>query len=202
MTCGVYKILNMVDNKVYVGSAVNIERRWNFHKYTLRQGLHSTKFQRAWNKHGEINFQFEILEQCTNNELIEKEQYWIDLLNSVKKGYNILEKAYSPVGIKHSEETKEKMRLGRAKFLETPGAKEDLSRRAKLQHANGKLGRSTWKSDHTRKLRETGLEVGNRPETKQRLKDHIASQSSEEMRRRNLLRKTYGNAYYKGLPRK
>jgi hypothetical protein len=47
---------------------------------------------------------------------------------------------------KHSPETIEKMRQSRARYLETPGARESLAERAREQHRQGRLGRVTWKS--------------------------------------------------------
>lgn len=60
---GVYKIVNIVNGKFYVGSSININKRWGEHKRSLRKNCHNNDFlQKSWNKHGEINFKFEILE--------------------------------------------------------------------------------------------------------------------------------------------
>src|SRR3970040_1255088 len=54
---GVYKILNVMNGKVYVGSAANFKSRWKFHLGQLRYGNHhSITLQRAYNKYGERNF--------------------------------------------------------------------------------------------------------------------------------------------------
>ena len=56
---GIYKIVNTVNGKKYVGSAVDIKRRWQAHKLRLRKNNHhSPKLQNAWNKHGESSFTF------------------------------------------------------------------------------------------------------------------------------------------------
>ncbi|MDP3987222.1 MAG: NUMOD3 domain-containing DNA-binding protein [Nanoarchaeota archaeon] len=111
MTCGIYKILNMKDGKVYVGKSKNIEMRWNQHKSKLKKGLNrpNNHLQSSWNKYGEENFQFEIIEECKMEELKEKEEFWINKLESwsKNKGYNV--KRISD-GIEfHSEESKRKM---------------------------------------------------------------------------------------------
>ena len=78
---GIYKIKNIVNNKVYIGSAVNLYIRWHNHKSQLnKKKHHSIKLQRAWNKHNELSFVFEIIEECEKEKLIEREQYYIDLL--------------------------------------------------------------------------------------------------------------------------
>ncbi len=58
-------------------------------------------------KYGYSNFSFEILEYCTRENILAREQYYLDLLSPV---YNIVEKAGSTLGYKHSEEIREKMR--------------------------------------------------------------------------------------------
>ena len=85
---GVYKITNTIDNKIYVGSSVNIDKRFNTHKNDLSNNTHhNSKLQRAWNKYGEDNFKFEItclvddiviariVEQNLINDLVKNESY-------------------------------------------------------------------------------------------------------------------------------
>jgi len=105
---GIYKIFNIINNKYYVGSAVLLNARWNTHKCLLRRKTHYNKhLQAAWNKYGENNFIFEIIEKCEKEKLIEREQYYIDLL---KPEYNKLKKAFSSLGYKHTSEALKKMR--------------------------------------------------------------------------------------------
>lgn len=111
---GIYKIINKINGKGYVGSAIDVEDRWACHRSLLLRGKHHSKhLQRAWNKDGEDRFEFILIEQISNvNLLIEREQYWIDYYKSYddKFGYNICPKAGSKLGFKHSEESKKKMR--------------------------------------------------------------------------------------------
>ena len=89
---GIYAIENTVNGKIYVGSAVNLGRRFKDHRVHLNQGKHhSLKLQRAWNKYGAAVFVFKILEAIKNhNELVLREQYWIDTLDVLGDfGYNI-----------------------------------------------------------------------------------------------------------------
>jgi len=114
MNSGVYKIVNILDDKVYVGSGQYIEIRWSDHKSQLRKNIHhSIHLQRAWNKYGEDQFKFEIIEltEPIKSKLIEREQYWIDYYRSANMqfGYNINPKADSRLGSVSSKETREKI---------------------------------------------------------------------------------------------
>lgn len=90
---GIYEIVNLYNEKVYIGSSKNIERRWNEHIYQLRDNKHhSIKLQRAWNKYGEENFEFNILQSVDNiNDLFPIEQEWMNKTNCCEQGYNISE---------------------------------------------------------------------------------------------------------------
>ena len=78
---GIYKIKNIITEKVYVGSAIDIDNRWRKHKQMINEGdHHSIKLQNSVNKHGIDQFVFEIVEECKKELLIEREQYWIDKL--------------------------------------------------------------------------------------------------------------------------
>ena len=60
---GIYAIVNKVNGKRYVGSAVNFKKRAIIHKYHLKKGTHHCEhLQRAWNKYGPESFAFVILE--------------------------------------------------------------------------------------------------------------------------------------------
>ena len=88
---GIYAIRNIINNKVYIGQAVNLHKRNREHFNSLRQGKHdSIKLQRAWNKYGPDSFIFEILEPIKDrNLLMQEEQKWIDDLKAHSEGYNI-----------------------------------------------------------------------------------------------------------------
>lgn len=92
MSCGIYKITNIKNGMFYLGGSKDINKRWNQHKRDLSKNRHhSIHFQRAWNKHGENNFLFEIIETTTEKELIKKEQYYLNTLKPWKNriGYNL-----------------------------------------------------------------------------------------------------------------
>lgn len=92
--CGVYKIINVVNGKVYIGSSKDIDRRWNEHIRSLEVNMHpNQKLQNAWNKYGRQSFKFEIIEECDEKHQFEREQYYIDQYNPFQSaGYNIVQK--------------------------------------------------------------------------------------------------------------
>jgi group I intron endonuclease len=132
MKTGVYKIVNTVNGKTYVGSASHsILKRWRVHKFELRRGSHTNQhLQRAWIKYGEDSFVFEIVETVKPDKCREREQYWLNLLNPE---YNILKIAGSASGYKHTPESLEKMRIA------STGRKQSESARKKIgDHFRGR----------------------------------------------------------------
>jgi hypothetical protein len=86
---GIYKITCLVNNKSYIGQSVSIKRRWATHKRELASGVHyNTYLQRAYNKYGKENFVYEILELCPKEKLNEREQFYINIFDAFKNGYN------------------------------------------------------------------------------------------------------------------
>lgn len=116
MGSGIYAIFCIVSGKSYVGSAIDIKNRWREHKKCLQKAKHYNVYlQNAWNKYGENEFDFHVLEHCPKEQLIEREQFYLDLFKSYQRnfGYNILSTAGSPLGFKYSQETKKKLSLMR-----------------------------------------------------------------------------------------
>lgn len=116
---GVYMFKCINTNKVYIGSTTqSFEKRHNQHIYTLKKEKHKNKYlQSAFNKYGEDNFKFEILEIVTNKELIfEREQYWMNYYNCYDKkyGYNI-----NPLATGGSQFAKEVYEKRRISFTRT-----------------------------------------------------------------------------------
>ncbi len=98
---GIYKITNLVTQKIYVGSAVNVRKRWNLHLLHLRRGSHrNRKLQASFTKHGEAFFCLSVLEICEIPMLVDREQYWMDELSVVATGYNLSPTAGSTLGHK------------------------------------------------------------------------------------------------------
>ena len=85
---GVYKITNLLNGKVYVGQTKEkFQRRFWLHRWQLRKGKHDNKhLQNAWNKYGEDNFIFEIIEVLPIEEIDEREKYWIKYYREQTEG--------------------------------------------------------------------------------------------------------------------
>ncbi len=116
----IYKITNKINKKFYIGSAVNLSLRISCHK----AGCQGRKLKNAIKKYGWDNFEFSILERPPKEDLIKREQYYLDLLKPYLQnvGYNICPIAASCLGCKHSEATKVKIRernIGRIVSEET-----------------------------------------------------------------------------------
>lgn len=107
---GIYVIININNNDIYLGSSNNLRVRKYNHYYKLRHNLHhSIVLQRAWNKYGENSFRFKILLLCEPFELLRYEQLLLDFLCPK---YNIAIDAKAPTrGTKLSEEHKQKIGL-------------------------------------------------------------------------------------------
>ena len=138
----IYKIRNVVNQHYYIGSTVDSRKRFWEHRKDLRLGVHvCVRLQRAWNKHGEDCFKFEIVEQLSSREeLYPAEQKWLDEHYGTEYCYNVSRYADSPMrdaspemrariaaktkawleasghprqGVAHSEETKKLISLAR-----------------------------------------------------------------------------------------
>lgn len=88
---GIYKITNNINEKSYIGQSVNIAKRWVAHKAAINKKNEHTydyPLYRAFRKYGVDNFSFEVLEECSHEQLDEKEKYWISYYNTLDNGYN------------------------------------------------------------------------------------------------------------------
>lgn len=98
---GIYKITNKINNKIYIGSSVDIDKRWKQHIRELKKNKHINKhLQSAWNKYGENNFKFQIVELIQDvDELQFYEQKWINKTKCYDGniGYNLSMDATRPV---------------------------------------------------------------------------------------------------------
>lgn len=103
---GIYRWTNILNGKSYVGSSNNLIRRLYVYynaKYLIKYNL---VIYKALLKYGYANFSFEILEFCPIEHLIDREQYYLDLL---QPEYNTSFTAGSPLGYRHTNEALEKM---------------------------------------------------------------------------------------------
>jgi len=86
MTCGIYCI-TAPDGKKYVGQSVNIERRWKDHRISPRQ---TSRLIESFSIYGVEGHQFEVLEECSEDNLLYLEKQWQEKLNTCVDGLNVL----------------------------------------------------------------------------------------------------------------
>jgi group I intron endonuclease len=171
MNSGIYRWCNTINNKCYIGSAEDLEKRRKRHLWLLAAGKHhSIHFQRAWNIYGSEAFVFEILELCPVGELLQREQKAIDAFDAIRGGYNVAYIAGSPMaGRTHTEQTKKQMsenRLGKSK---PDGFRDKISKLKKGVAIGPKGNKKAWENRRKRELTEkekTCYEAG-----KDRLRD-------------------------------
>ena len=112
---GIYEIENKVSGHKYVGSSVDVKRRWQQHKSMLRNGNHTNNhLQNAWNKYGEKAFTFKVIVYLEPKELLGIENL---LLSSGNYEYNIAKDATAPMlGKTFSKEHRENLSKARRKL--------------------------------------------------------------------------------------
>ncbi len=147
---GVYKITCTPNNKIYIGSSKNIQFRIKTHFNKLELNKHiNPHLQYAYNLYGKDNFIFEIIEECEELNLLNREQFWMDSTLCYNKniGFNNCIKADRPLGYRHTEEAKERMsklKLGTKQSQETIhkrrlkkiGSKHSEETKRKISNAN------------------------------------------------------------------
>jgi hypothetical protein len=190
-TVGVYLLRHRLSRKAYVGSSKRCcGNRYSVHLCDLRRDRHSCKdLQDLWNQTSENEWEFVYLGTDKTED---------DHLKRLRKRGLSLSRwpTASGTGKKCTEEEKQRMREGRARYLETPGARGSLSERAKIQHAAKNLGAHTWVTgpDPSKNAWVKSQEL------KDHLRKHVAAQTSEEMRRRCLMRRNIKNSIRGDLP--
>ena len=150
--CGIYAILNVATGRAYIGSSMNVIRRWKEHRQALEAGTHgSPKLRCAWRRHGAEAFHFVFLEQCTKAALSEREEAWIITFDAVRHGYNVLAGPFTDGfrGGTHSAESRAKMAAAQARNglaeknshrVWTPEARARMSEKAKARWADPDIG--------------------------------------------------------------
>jgi group I intron endonuclease len=128
--CGIYKISSLKSlDKFYIGSSVNIKNRWNLHKCRLEKNVHHSPILQAYaNKYGIDSLKFEIIELCNRENILIREQYYIDTLNPY---LNVCRIAGNHLGRKCSEKSIERMRIAKSNISEETRKRISISAKAR-----------------------------------------------------------------------
>ena len=174
---GIYKIssIKMLD-RIYIGSSINISKRWKEHLNDLkRHKHHSIKLQRHYDKYGVADIHFSIITECEKADIENTEQFFID---AYKPYFNSCPKVGSPHLPNVSEETRKKMSEKRKGFEWSEEVKRKMSESA----TGNKNSVGIMPSEETReKLRQS--KIGNTWGFKKGHKTNVGVKWSEERRR-------------------
>ena len=137
---GIYKITNKTNGKYYVGGSIDLfggagrEGRMKRHRKQLNKRIHANQhLQNAWNKNGEKNFDFVVVETVKRNRVLETEQKYLDIAKGEKdKCYNIIFTA-SICNLKDIPSWRKQLSEAGKKKIFTPTHKENISKAKKGQ---------------------------------------------------------------------
>jgi len=150
----IYGIVNRDNLKLYVGSGVRPSHRWSEHRSSLELAKHQNRYlQRAFKKNPDAFYieVFEELPNCTKEQLIAREQFWMDFYKSYlpENGYNICPKADSCQGIKRDLELNQRI-SNTLKGRKMSPERLEIHRRAMI----GKKGRKFTEAQKTEQSRK------------------------------------------------
>lgn len=197
MSCGIYKMINKINNKVYIGLSVCIETRMYNHFWSAK---HTTSNEydsylcRAIRKYGEENFSYEILEECKTSELADRERYWISFYNSTdhNTGYNV--SSGGDGNSNWSNQDNERLVNYYALGLTALEISVLLGRsESSIQNRIYYLGLRSpkyWSDDELLQLEEL-VEQNKTPIEISKILDRTVSSIAHQMKRKNLKRKHY-----------
>jgi group I intron endonuclease len=173
---GIYWVLNRVNGKMYVGSAVDSNRRWSEHRSDLRRSVHINSYlQRAVNKYGLDNFVIEMIEEVEDELWLPvRETAWIRKLrsNDSEFGYNQTDHGFrsnDQTGLKRSAESKARMSRGH----EGRKARGDYRKFTEEDHRKARaisseVLRAAWKDPEWKAKTSAALSAGWTPEARAR----------------------------------
>jgi group I intron endonuclease len=137
----IYRIINNINGKTYIGCSENYEKRWKDHIATLNRDGGCPALKSAILKHGLENFKFEVMIICFDEDMEFYEPAYIKKYDTmIPNGYNISaggKATYGFQGKSHSDETKKKIGESTKKRFEDPNEREKHRQQAIITYKNG-----------------------------------------------------------------
>ncbi len=167
---GIYQIVNLINNKKYIGQSCRIRKRWVAHRRELNDKTHRNQYlERSWHKYGEDNFEFKVILYCDRKDLGFYEMIVAKYYQSFigEYGYNLMA-PNGENGICHSEETKRKISIA------MEGKKRSLETRKKMSIAKRGVKRPPWTEEHKRNHSKSLKGIKKRPMS-QATKDKLSA---------------------------
>lgn len=130
----IYKITNIQNNKVYIGQSIRpIEERFQRHLNDALHNIIDTHFARAIRKYGKENFIIQVIDQANSQEeLNNKERFWIQYYDAIKQGYNETDAEYKCGGNTYAAKTEEEMSIIKEKIRQSKlGSQNPMARKIK-----------------------------------------------------------------------
>ncbi|TXG80802.1 MAG: hypothetical protein E6R13_07545 [Spirochaetes bacterium] len=150
----IYKITSP-NNKIYIGQTIDFSQRYRKYKSNGFKGQ-----IKLWNNCQKYNWNpietIEIIENCLTSELNEREKYWINYFDSYENGLNADLGGNGKCGFKHSDETKNKIRLANIGRKHSEKAKQKISEASKniSNETREKMSEASKKRKHTEETKE------------------------------------------------
>lgn len=178
----IYKITSP-NNKIYIGQTIDFTQRCRKYKSNGFKGQ-----IKLWNNCQKYNWNpiegIEIIENCLISDLNEKEKYWIKYFDSYENGLNADLGGKGRCGFKHSDETKEKIRMTNIGKKHTEETKRKISEASKniSNETREKMSEASKKRKHTEETKQKISEAnkGNKLSDEQKTKISEANKGNKK----------------------
>lgn len=191
---GIYKLTCIYNGKVYIGKAINLNKRLNSHRYCERRSKGRCYFENVIIKYGWNSFVVEIIETFENFDktkdnkfLLEKEAYYIGVFESTNKdiGYNICTYSQDRTGLVHSDDTKEKMSKAKLGKPLSDHHKEAIKNKMSTEENREKMRNYNLGKTHSEESKEKMRQPRSKEARENIRKSRMGKKHTEESKEKN-----------------